>query len=340
MLLVNRCCCCCCCSCPIILNFVNCSFNFPWQWRAVQLICKSVNMFHRYGTNSDDDTAVKLDVARCDHYSNEGEDVNDSTPLNNKYKKNDTRSKATAAAKLGGSTTKCLLLPLLLLTAASLLYSYKLQSQLSSLTTNLSSLNDNVTTLQSTVRDQSVIISSLNTTVTDHSAVISRFKDSVSNSDVLAKLKTLKTEWEESKSTVETEMNNTKTEIRQVLDSTKKSIDETVQKAQNEIQSEVKLVQSDLSKYIRTTQDQFSTENSFMVYQLAGTFTLLGCLISMWHMTSHLRSFKQPIVQRKILAILWMCPIYSTTSWLSLVIPSIEGYLAILKDMYEAYVSA
>ena len=46
-------------------------------------------MFHRYGTNSDDDTAVKLDVARCDHYSNEGEDVNDSTPLNNKYKKND-----------------------------------------------------------------------------------------------------------------------------------------------------------------------------------------------------------------------------------------------------------
>ena len=145
---------------------------------------------------------------------------------------------------------------------------------------------------------------------------------------------------EESKSTVETEMNNTKTEIRQVLDSTKKSIDETVQTAQNEIQSEVKLVQSDLSKYIRTTQDQFSTENSFMVYQLAGTFTLLGCLISMWHMTSHLRSFKQPIVQRKILAILWMCPIYSTTSWLSLVIPSIEGYLAILKDMYEAYVSA
>lgn len=82
----------------------------------------------------------------------------------------------------------------------------------------------------------------------------------------------------------------------------------------------------------------FSTENSFMVYQLAGTFTLLGCLISMWHMTNHLRSFKQPFVQRKILAILWMCPIYSVTSWLSLVIPTIEGYLAILKDMYEAYV--
>mmetsp|Transcript_18137 Transcript_18137/g.39204 ORF Transcript_18137/g.39204 Transcript_18137/m.39204 type:complete len:541 (-) Transcript_18137:332-1954(-) len=33
-----------------------------------------------------------------------------------------------------------------------------------------------------------------------------------------------------------------------------------------------------------------------------------------------------------------MCPIYSVTSWLSLIIPSLEGYLAILKDLYEAYV--
>jgi hypothetical protein len=108
--------------------------------------------------------------------------------------------------------------------------------------------------------------------------------------------------------------------------------------AQNEINTQVQSVQTTLSTYIRTTQDQFSTENSFMVYQLAGTFTLLGCLISMWHMTNHLRSFHQPVIQRKILAILWMCPIYSVTSWLSLVIPSIEGYLAILKDLYEAYV--
>ena len=108
--------------------------------------------------------------------------------------------------------------------------------------------------------------------------------------------------------------------------------------ATNTINSQVLSVQSTLSSYIRTTQDQFSTENSFMVYQLAGTFTILGCLISMWHMTSHLRNFRQPVVQRKILAILWMCPIYSITSWLSLVLPKFEGYLAILKDMYEAYV--
>ncbi len=58
----------------------------------------------------------------------------------------------------------------------------------------------------------------------------------------------------------------------------------------------------------------------------------------MWHMTAHIREFKRPFVQRKILAILWMCPIYAVTSWLSLVFPRFEGYLAIIKDFYEAYV--
>jgi hypothetical protein len=79
-------------------------------------------------------------------------------------------------------------------------------------------------------------------------------------------------------------------------------------------------------------------ENSFMKFQLAGTFCLLAILISMWHMTAHIRQFKRPFVQRKILAILWMSPIYAVTSWLSLVFPNFEGYLSIIKDFYEAYV--
>lgn len=58
----------------------------------------------------------------------------------------------------------------------------------------------------------------------------------------------------------------------------------------------------------------------------------------MWHVTSHLRNFHNPVVQRKILAILWMAPIYSTSSWFSLVFVSCEAYLSILKDCYEAYV--
>lgn len=324
--------------CPRITNsssFLASAYSYKSQLKSA---LHSDNMFRRYGASDDnEDSDLKLDVARCDHYSYEEDNITDATPLNNNYKKN-AKGKSSGTRSKFGSTTKCLLLPLILLTGASLFYSYRLQNQLTSLTKDLSSLNVDVSNLQSSLQNQSNIITSLNATLSDQSQVISRFKDSVSNSDVLDKLKQLKEEWNESQSKVETEMTNTKTEIRNVLDSTKKSIDETVEKAQNEIHAQVALVQDNLSKYIRTTQDQFSTENSFMVYQLAGTFTLLGCLISMWHMTSHLRSFRQPFVQRKILAILWMCPIYSVTSWLSLVMPNIEGYLAILKDMYEAYV--
>jgi hypothetical protein len=58
----------------------------------------------------------------------------------------------------------------------------------------------------------------------------------------------------------------------------------------------------------------------------------------MWHMTAHIRRFKQTYVQRKILAILWMSPIYGITSCLSLVFLAYEGYLAIVKDLSEAYV--
>eukprot|EP00536_Pseudo-nitzschia_multiseries_P013712 jgi/Psemu1/245561/estExt_Genewise1.C_6030027 len=75
-----------------------------------------------------------------------------------------------------------------------------------------------------------------------------------------------------------------------------------------------------------------------MIYQVAGTFTVLSCLISMWHMGSHTRKMEQPAIQRKILAILWMCPIYAVSSCLSLVFDQYTGYFAIVKDFYESYI--
>jgi hypothetical protein len=55
-------------------------------------------------------------------------------------------------------------------------------------------------------------------------------------------------------------------------------------------------------------------------------------------MSSHLRNFHEPVVQRKIITILWFSPIYSCTSFLSLLFPTADGYLAVVKDFYEAYV--
>lgn len=89
---------------------------------------------------------------------------------------------------------------------------------------------------------------------------------------------------------------------------------------------------------IETLNEKVEQNQSLTVFQMAGTFVLLTCLFTMFHMTSHLRNYHVPVVQRKVIAILWMSPIYGITSFLSLVVPVLEGYLSIIKDFYEAYV--
>lgn len=181
-------------------------------------------------------------------------------------------------------------------------------------------------------------IENLQDLVSSQAEVIARFNSSITNSDVLVRLEGLEKSLNRTQADLSNELRKTETTIESRLSETLDQLGQTVAAAQQEIESDVDKVKKDVESYVRSTQDQFSMENSFMVYQLAGTFTLLSGLISMWHMTAHLRRFNQPVVQRKILAILWMCPIYAITSWFSLVFHKAEGYLGIVKDFYEAYV--
>ena len=107
--------------------------------------------------------------------------------------------------------------------------------------------------------------------------------------------------------------------------------------AHDEIQKEVKQVEGNMDIYVQVTNKQLSAESNFVRFQIAGTFTLLACLISILSITSHLRSMTKPDVQRRILAILWMVPIYGITSWLSLVFPVGIHYFTGIRDIYEAY---
>ena len=77
--------------------------------------------------------------------------------------------------------------------------------------------------------------------------------------------------------------------------------------------------------------------HSLTLYQMAGTFTLITCVLTTFHMSTHLRNYNEPIVQRRIVTILWMSPIYGVTAFLSLLFPSADGYLAVIRDFYEAY---
>lgn len=111
------------------------------------------------------------------------------------------------------------------------------------------------------------------------------------------------------------------------FDDTMKSINSTVEK-----------VQENVDQQVQEVNDNVSSQNSLMAYQFAGTFAILGSLISFWHMAGHLQKMHAPIVQRKIIAILWMIPIYSVSSFLSLVFVQAESFLSLFKDIYEAYV--
>eukprot|EP00567_Pseudictyota_dubia_P010619 CAMPEP_0197446984 /NCGR_PEP_ID=MMETSP1175-20131217/11757_1 /TAXON_ID=1003142 /ORGANISM="Triceratium dubium, Strain CCMP147" /LENGTH=690 /DNA_ID=CAMNT_0042978163 /DNA_START=140 /DNA_END=2212 /DNA_ORIENTATION=- len=220
----------------------------------------------------------------------------------------------------GGIAILSLSVLVVLVAGITVLYNVRLKS----LSTRLTTAESDLAALQEKSDEQA--------------EVIARFADSVTNADVLARVNALDNALEQTKLTLSDRLEATEDRIGNLLNDTLLKLNTIVSEAQDEIHHDVELVKTDVDSYVRTTQDQFSMENSFMIYQLAGTFTLLACLITMWHMTSHLRNFNEPSVQRKILAILWMSPLYGITSWLSLVFPPLEGYLAVVKDFYEAYV--
>jgi len=181
-------------------------------------------------------------------------------------------------------------------------------------------------------------IKALEATVLAQGKVIDRFNQSVSNSDVIDELHTMEKLWDNDRTELFNQLEQTKSEVHLELDKTMTELDQTVKDAEAEIREQVDSVKKNFEQYVIQTEDRFSLENDFMVYQVAGTFTVLTCLISMWHMGSHLRKMEQPAIQRKILAILWMSPIYAVSSCLSLVLTQYAGYFAIMKDFYEAYI--
>ena len=121
------------------------------------------------------------------------------------------------------------------------------------------------------------------------------------------------------------------------LEATAAGLNLQVASAESQIHDEVQAVQAAIEDYVAFTNKKFASENDFVRYQLAGTFTLLGVLISMWHITSHLRHYYKPDVQRRVMAVLWMVPIYSVTSWFSLVLPRYDAGFSAIRDCYEAY---
>lgn len=71
---------------------------------------------------------------------------------------------------------------------------------------------------------------------------------------------------------------------------------------------------------------------------VAGVFVVLTVPISMFGIFLHLHHWCQPELQRLVIRIIWMAPIYSITCWLALRFKDAAIYLNVGRECYEAWV--
>lgn len=68
---------------------------------------------------------------------------------------------------------------------------------------------------------------------------------------------------------------------------------------------------------------------------VAACFSLVAVCLSSWLIRQHQNNMTNFPVQSKIVGIIWMIPIYSIDSFLSLLLPSVTLYIDMLRDCYE-----
>ncbi|ORZ26781.1 organic solute transporter Ostalpha-domain-containing protein [Lobosporangium transversale] len=70
----------------------------------------------------------------------------------------------------------------------------------------------------------------------------------------------------------------------------------------------------------------------------AGGFAFTATMISMVAIWMQLKHYRKPLLQRYVVRILLMVPIFAISSWISLVSLSMAFYVDALRDIYEAFV--
>jgi hypothetical protein len=65
---------------------------------------------------------------------------------------------------------------------------------------------------------------------------------------------------------------------------------------------------------------------------------LFACAMSLLQIRRHLRAYVKPMMQRSIVRILFIVPLYATLSFCSLLWTGAALYFNLIRDIYEAYV--
>lgn len=74
------------------------------------------------------------------------------------------------------------------------------------------------------------------------------------------------------------------------------------------------------------------------VVNICGGFALAATLVSLLAMLSHLKNYTKPTLQRFVIRIKWMIPVFSISTWISLVSLDLAFYVDAIRDVYEAFV--
>lgn len=73
-------------------------------------------------------------------------------------------------------------------------------------------------------------------------------------------------------------------------------------------------------------------------FVIGGVFVFLAIPISLWEIIQHLVHYTKPSLQRHIIRIIWMVPIYALNAWFAMRFPDAAIYLDTCRECYEAYV--
>uniref|UniRef100_A0A1L8DDT7 Putative organic solute transporter ostalpha n=1 Tax=Nyssomyia neivai TaxID=330878 RepID=A0A1L8DDT7_9DIPT len=87
---------------------------------------------------------------------------------------------------------------------------------------------------------------------------------------------------------------------------------------------------------VNSVKDGFTRKDQLIL--IGGLFVLTALPISFWHITQHMINFTKPILQKHIVRILWMVPIYALNALLGLLFPTHIIYMDSIRECYEAYV--
>ncbi|KFB39473.1 hypothetical protein ZHAS_00006967 [Anopheles sinensis] len=85
-----------------------------------------------------------------------------------------------------------------------------------------------------------------------------------------------------------------------------------------------------------SVKDGFTRKGQLIL--IGGLFVLCAIPISIWQIAQHAIHYTKPQLQRHIIRILWMVPIYALNALLCLIWPNKSIYMDSIRECYEAYV--